>query len=340
MSDRKKNIVLLTASLLFSLLLAEIVLRCFVDQETKRLAVYDRELGWTGRPNGEGVYIRKKDNIRTSFRYNELGFRDEGVSEKVSGTTRVLLLGDSFLESLEVEYEQIFHELFETNLNANGTDRYDVVNVSSQGYSTAQELLALRKYRDIVRPDVVMLVIYTGNDFADNLRSDFAYLDDEGNLQFVKPESSTLTDLDYSFRRWIYEQSHLVFYLKNTYESLTNQRVAANGKAARSATREEMNVLMYRLIAETQKETESIGSLFGVVLITSREELKDQDLRRTDVVAEACAALAVPVLDLRSVLRTEHFFLNDGHFNPDGHSLTAEKLYSFFMKTYVEGRDG
>ncbi len=77
-----------------------------VDQEGKRLAIYDETIGWRGRPHGSGVYVRKIDNIRVPFQYNNLGFRDEDVSPKPADGRRILMLGDSFIENLEVEYSK------------------------------------------------------------------------------------------------------------------------------------------------------------------------------------------------------------------------------------------
>ncbi|MCA9247118.1 MAG: hypothetical protein KDA42_08390, partial [Planctomycetales bacterium] len=52
-----KRLALLAGAIVVACLLAEVLLRVFVEQETKRLAVYDVELGWRGRPNGTGIYV-------------------------------------------------------------------------------------------------------------------------------------------------------------------------------------------------------------------------------------------------------------------------------------------
>lgn len=108
----------------------EVCLRLFVDQEAKRLATYDKTIGWRGRPGGDGVYIRKVDNIRVPFHYNNLGFRDEDVGPKQNGGRRLLLLGDSFIENLEVEYTKTFPALAE-QLIRRRTEDWDVAIIST-----------------------------------------------------------------------------------------------------------------------------------------------------------------------------------------------------------------
>ena len=111
------RLALVASSFVFMAIVGELALRCFVDLERKRSAIYDPELGWRGRPNTEGTYILKADGVRTPFRYNNLGYRDEDVLPKRDGQKRILLLGDSFLENLEVEYEHVFHEIIESKLS-------------------------------------------------------------------------------------------------------------------------------------------------------------------------------------------------------------------------------
>ncbi len=208
-----------------ALAIAEVALRLFMDQEGKRLATYDETVGWRGRPNGDGVYVRKADNIRVPFHYNNLGFRDEDVVPKPTGGRRILLLGDSFIENLEVDYANTFPALVEQHIKQRAGN-WDLAVVGSQGYSTAQELLAFRKYRDVISPDLVLLCFYCGNDFEDNLRRRFAYLDDDGELQIPQNHDSKWKHQARWLQRWVYESSHFVYLAKNSIQSMTNIEIA------------------------------------------------------------------------------------------------------------------
>jgi lysophospholipase L1-like esterase len=130
------------------------------------------------------------------IRYNNLGFHDELITvEKPNGTTRILILGDSYPQGLQVPREQGFPDLIETRLNAERTGRYEVLNFGIDTIGTDRMLMlyALTGYR--FDADLVLLVTYVGNDIQNNsielaaLRNEgysprpFFKLDSGGNLR-------------------------------------------------------------------------------------------------------------------------------------------------------------
>jgi len=320
------RLLLVAAATCAGLLLAECLLRMFVEQETRRLAIYDRDLGWRGSPHGRGMYIRRQDGIRTEFSYNNLGFRDEDVGPRKAGDLRILMLGDSFLESLELAYDQIFHELVERLLPARIGRPVDVVALGSQGYSTAQQLLAFRRYHDLVQADVVLSLVYSGNDFEDNLRPQFAYLDDQGRLQLPPPRDSRLRAACQSLKRWLYEHSHLVFLIKNQLESRARVRLAPASKSATDQGDPYKRRIMAQLLAQTRREVAAAGADYAVIVLPAREELASGDRRWINAVVAACQAEGIACFDLSSDLTADHYFATDVHFNRAGHALVAERI--------------
>jgi hypothetical protein len=107
------NVGLIVCSVILAVIILEVCLRIFYTQEAKRSVAYDTDLGWGGTPFAEGEYIRKADSTRARYRYNELGFRDELLSSLPDSSVRLVLLGDSFVESLEVDYDSTFHRRVE-----------------------------------------------------------------------------------------------------------------------------------------------------------------------------------------------------------------------------------
>ena len=57
------------------------------------LSQYDPDLGWSGVPDGEAVFVTK--NNRTHLKHNSQGFRDIEHPEN-SGKAAIVFLGDSF----------------------------------------------------------------------------------------------------------------------------------------------------------------------------------------------------------------------------------------------------
>lgn len=330
------RLVVVCMALLGALLVAELALRLLVVQEGKRLATYDAELGWRGRPNGTGVYARSEDNIWTPFRYNTLGFRDNDVLPKQSDGKRLLILGDSFVESLEVDFPQTFGAQIEKSIQAR-VPCWDVTLMGSQGYSTAQELIAFRKYRSLVDPDVVVLCFYCGNDFQDNLRQRFAYLD--ADRQLVLPASQVPWWMHQARRlqRWVYETSHVVYLLKNTIEGLTDVQLAPESKATVEQSEEYQQDITERLIVQLQREVIESGARLGIVCIPARDDLLTGDTSKVDWLIHLCTANQIPCIDLSPQLAIKHFFKVDFHLNATGHQVVAQTLEAFVLAPQLAG---
>lgn len=307
----------------------ELLLRAFVEQETKRLASFDRELGWRGRPNGSGIYIRKADNIRVPFRYNNLGFRDNDVVTK-SDQRRVMLLGDSFIENLEVPFPETFPALLEKRLGEHDPT-WDTVVIGSQGYSTAQELIAYRKFKDQVDPEQVILFFYCGNDFEDNLRRSFAYLDDAGALQVPPNHDPGWKIQARIFQRWLYESSHLVFLLKNKLQEVAQVEIAPAAKDAVAADEDYQRKITSLLIEKLNAEVTEEGGRFAVVVIPSRNDFREHDATRATFIVDTCQQMHIPVLDLSPYLQISHYFETDVHFNISGHRAVSEAVAEFLL---------
>jgi len=83
---------------------------------------------------------------------------------------RILVLGDSYVEGIQVSIEELFTRQLENLLNGsnNGTVKYEVINMGVSGYGTTQELLLLKDKGFIFSPDLVILCFNLGNDIRNN----------------------------------------------------------------------------------------------------------------------------------------------------------------------------
>lgn len=105
---------------------------------------------------------------------NSDGLRDrEHPVAKPPGTLRAAVLGDSYMEAVNVPREKMFTTVLTQHLTqcvTAGGRQPEVVNFGVSGYSTAQELQTYRHHAVRYRPDIVLLAVYTGNDIFDNHR--------------------------------------------------------------------------------------------------------------------------------------------------------------------------
>lgn len=328
----------LIMGLVFALGIAEIGLRLFVVQEGKRMATYDSILGWRGLPHGQGVYSRKSDNIEVDFQYNELGFRDRSVTPKNADTKRLMLLGDSFVESLEVDYNHTFGAQLEQALKSRDAN-WDVCVIGSQGYSTAQELLAFQMFQPIVDADLVLLCFYCGNDFEDNLRQRFAYLDEHEQLVLPANTDPAWKHASRRFQRWLYESSHVVFLLKNSAESFYSIQLAPESKLRLDRNDQYQRSITQKLLQRLQREVTDAGGQLGVVVIPSRDDLLAHNSGKVEFIIRWCENQQVPCVDLSRSLNAEHYFGVDLHFNELGHQVTAQAIDGFIANGMLPSTD-
>lgn len=128
----------------------------------------DPYLGAFHIPLKEGVW--QKPCFKTWVKFNSRGLRDvEHTFEKPSGVYRIVVLGDSYAEALQVKLEESFPKVLEQMLNqANPGNRFEVINLGSSGFGTDQEYLSLKHYGVQYKPDLVILAFLTGNDIRNN----------------------------------------------------------------------------------------------------------------------------------------------------------------------------
>jgi hypothetical protein len=111
--------------------------------------------------------------------FNSAGMRDiERSIQRERGSTRVLVLGDSFMEALQVPFEESFTRLLESELVGRGSGSVEVVNASVSGWGTDDELKYLVSYGRRLKPDVIVVAMTLYNDVKDNLRERFHTLRD------------------------------------------------------------------------------------------------------------------------------------------------------------------
>jgi hypothetical protein len=165
------NLMLAVVSVGFSLLVAEALLR-WAGHNHPQWNKLDPLVGWRPRPGVAGWYSGEVDNYMS---INQEGYRDiDHPVVKPPGVYRILLLGDSMSEGVEVALQDLYWKRLEpelTQCSALSGRRTEVISFAVNGYGTAQEYLTLRERGTKYRPDLVLLAFFTGNDFTDNVKT-------------------------------------------------------------------------------------------------------------------------------------------------------------------------
>lgn len=109
------------------------------------------------------------DEFHVLVRLNNFGLHAPAYSlEKPPGVFRVLVIGDSFPQGMQVNREQTFPYLLQQKLGQIGGRQVEVINLSIDAFGTDRELLLYAFLGWQFQPDLVLLAVYPGNDVQDN----------------------------------------------------------------------------------------------------------------------------------------------------------------------------
>jgi hypothetical protein len=175
-----------------------------------------------------GAAYRWKVEGHSEGRMNHAGWRDRDYPEtKPKDTTRILVVGDSYVQGLEVPLDSTFHKRLEGLLDAHARapHRFEVLALGRGGFGTTEEYLVYRNWGVRYQPDVVVL-LFVLNDWADNW-----HWPGSGWVRpsFVEEGDSLRLDTSFArsphFRRmqwlsWIKEHSSLATEVADRYQKL------------------------------------------------------------------------------------------------------------------------
>jgi hypothetical protein len=252
----------------------------------------------------------QRDEFTSHIRTNAAGQRGRSIPvEKPSGTYRILVLGDSFVEAEQVDEHERFIARLEAQLNQDGGQtRYEVLDGGCGGWGTAQELLYLREQGLAYQPDLVLLAFFVGNDVGDNsieLQLDgrreaalkpYYVQNDDGSLELLHPSPPPPT---------VAEQLANVLRLHSTaynfFESGVLRKLGRDDLLAAWRTLDALERPRYQgnqvyrtrltddwrtgwqitegLLGMVHDEASRHGSQFGLVLIPTRAQVSDRAWR-------------------------------------------------------------
>jgi len=128
----------------------------------------DAQLGQVLRPGAIGHMHTPE--FSTEVRVSAQGTRGGDLAPKAAGAQRVLALGDSFTLAVQVPEGDSFSGRLSRALSETTGHPVEVVNAGVDGFGTFEATRQLQRLAPVVRPDVVLLTFFLGNDLEDNRR--------------------------------------------------------------------------------------------------------------------------------------------------------------------------
>jgi len=268
----------------------------------------DPFLASTLRPGTRGWWTKEG---HAWVQINSRGMHDvERTVAKPLGTLRVAVLGDSYIEAMQVALHDNLCQQLEHRLNQSSSAPVEVLNFGVSGYGTAQQYLKLEHEAWKYDPDVVVLCLYPGNDLRNNsrdlepekMRPFFTMQNGELTLEnsFQSMESYLVADSQYEkWKAAIVNRSALLQFLKKLKASLSGLQPPAEQTSPVDQIRHavEDSLYVYREpVEESQQQawtiTEEILSKFVssceqkdvpaviAVLSTSLQAYPDEQVRQ------------------------------------------------------------
>jgi lysophospholipase L1-like esterase len=219
------KLLILAISLLVAFGLGEIMVRLFEPQQLilKRPDVWQPvdSLGWKHR---EGVSTTVNTGERTvELRTDSEGFR-VGSAGRVEAPDQILILGDSFLEALQVEYEESIPGLLEARLPGRLDAAVAVRNAAVDGWDPRQYYVQARAALARSKYGLVVTFLYLGNDVISDDTYYFPPRAPEEVHRFRFPRSLASGELIdailYPFNDALEVRSHLFNLLKKRFDSV------------------------------------------------------------------------------------------------------------------------
>lgn len=325
----------------------------------------DRTVGWKLPPSFTFLWTGRNPyclEFRVNVATNSLGFRDgEWAVDEPAGTIRIAVLGDSFVEALQVARENTLTSRLERQLRARfPSQSFQTMNFGISNYSVGQYLMVYDAYVRPFRPDyVIALASYmnfnrtTQRELSSRLQSFYALhirpayvLSAGGNLEYVPANDfDRYVESVQALLETRYGDDRTTFIhpvrpaLSLTHWALKS--LSRSGRPDKRADRRETRdfpdvALNYRILEALHERVRADGS--RLVFADAFEYLERYGVPRgsgglVDANRAFLTSLGAGYVDVSPVLwaaPSNPQFECDLHFSPTGHRVLADALVEWF----------
>ena len=344
-----KNILLLFLSVFILILVMECVFRIFYPQPIG-ISTTDNFHLKMHPPNQSTIY--QTSEFRTSLKFNSWGLRDKEYSlQKSKNMFRILILGDSYTEALQVNLSNIYTELLEEKLNKISNISFEVINSGVSGFGTADELKYLETKGLNLNPDMIILQFTLGNDVIDNVYdNNFYYIKNSNilNKTYKKKYAHKIEDFFGSY-------SHFAQFLR-----LSLRKKFSSSKEEWERKSIEYHEVIYKKKSEEDLQKEwnetrlylkKINNIcndkkirFAIIFVPlnlhiTSEEYDANNAYPNNVLLDFGKEEKIKMLDLTPTFRAESKgnlslvrWVIDSHWRPKPHQWAADAIYNFLIE--------
>ena len=359
----RAKILLSVGSVVFTLLVLELLLGRFLPQRTMNHVLSNRAGVYRASdvvlaeliPNVSAREREHEGEFDYAVQINSLGYRQAEFNPAKTDQLRIVTIGDSFTFGDGVEEQETWPRALERALAGQAPRRIEVINAGVPGRWVDEYYLELKRRSLPLDPDVVIVGLFIGNDIDgdDATTHIWSEVDERGRpLRIDRPAERI--ERGYRVMR--------VLKARWRFPVIRNSHVAQlfydGGKALAQLWRpsaidgETMFAAQYT--PETERAVERVEDLFVamaelcrahgakllVVMIPTREQVKPElvdgsvprDWEKPQrLFAAFFAREGIPYVDLIPVLREAAsgdplYYVFDGHWTARGHAVAAHAI--------------
>jgi lysophospholipase L1-like esterase len=346
---------------LCALLVWEIILSNFVDKIPGHLN--DPNLGSV---YSKGVLVQSKEGHSLTH-INSLGMRNEEILPKQTNEIRILVLGDSYTQGLQVSDDELYTSILGKDLTSENKNQsiITVINAGRPGASPAYYLYLANYYKSIIQPDYV--VIQTNDtDWTDDIFNKTQNFYEElinGQFESVKnnnfisgstlanrfPKLQFLKELaNFPIFHFAVSQIQDILKSQTTNNKAIDTNITSKGYQQDTALFEKNRIAFQPVMDSTLKGLRDSYEKVVFLYIPSIDynNLTSEPTSIENVFAITAKNNHVDVINMRDryiqyyhqTYRPCYGFNNTslgiGHINIYGHLLIAEKLNGFFQERF------
>jgi hypothetical protein len=368
------NSLVALCGLALALGLSELLVRLVAPQELiiKRPDVWRPAdtLGWFHWPNVNTTINTGDRTVR--FITDADGFR-VGSAGRTDGAKRILLLGDSFMEALQVNYEQSLAGLLETRLSERLHRPVAVRNTGVGGWDPPQYLMEARRELGRERFDLVLVSVYLGNDIVQQ-RVDWYPPRAPAEVHHWRLprrlSSGELVDaVLYPFNDFLETRSQLYVFIKSRSDVLLRQLGLTAKYFPDDLLRQEADSPRWSVTAQILSDIRDVARAHGAptlfMLIPAPAQVESDEVERAIKgfhIDPASVDLAQPDRLLTAAMQTHQLTVWDGlpdflqaaragtrlygvvsrHLSPEGHDVLERGIESLVLSRLAgsPGRPG
>jgi GDSL-like Lipase/Acylhydrolase family len=333
---------LMIMSVMFGLLIAEILLRVLHLNYANTPTIPDAALHHrhpsdfdfrSFSTDGEfgGFHVRFD---QTGYRVNPSAAKVADVIDNNNATLRIALMGDSFVEALQVAWSDSFAGVLQTGLGSSARVR----NFGVASYSPAIYSL---QYPDDVkkwRPTDVFLLLYSNDPAGD--RDARAQGQWSANGRVMQAWAGPIRP---AWQHWLY-RSYVARLARKAWLSASPMR--ASNLATGAASLEPLGDFSEQLVHSLATQVSADGARFTLSCVPDKKTLLTRTNPEQDIFCRSVQSFAnsagITYLDLWPIFSRNKtvdalYFQRDIHWTAAGHQLVAEELLAYYSQIKMRG---